>query len=105
MNSLISLLSMRLSFATATSQNLFDKAWTEGNLYEIQPVVNVLGTFACWVISIVGFGIVIFSILKNAFSGLYVVNPAFWDKVSDVKAQAVTGAQKTIGDATKGGNA
>ena len=105
MNALISLLSMRLSFATATSQNLFDKAWTEGNLYEIQPVVNVLGTFACWVISIVGFGIVIFSILKNAFSGLYVVNPAFWDKVSDVKAQAVTGAQKTIGDATKGGNA
>lgn len=84
-------------FVVATSgQNLFDEKWTQGNLYEIQPIVNVLSTVAVWVISIVGFGIVIFSILKNAMSGLYVVNPTFWDKVSDVKNQAVAGASNAI---------
>ena len=75
--------------AVGDSKNLFNEAWTEGNLYSIQSVVEVLGNFSCKVISIVGFGIVIFSILKNALSGLYVVNPNFWDKVDDLKNQAV----------------
>lgn len=78
------------------SQNLFDESWTEGNLYSIQGVVNILGNFSVKVISIVGFGIVIFSILKNALSGLYVVNPNFWDKVDDLKTQAVAMAGDTI---------
>lgn len=81
-----------LSSEIGASQNLFSETWTEGNLYEIQPIVSALGTFACWMISIVGFGIVIFSILKNAMSGLYVVNPNFWDKVDAIKDQAKNGA-------------
>ena len=82
--------------AVSESQNLFNEAWTEGNLYSIQGVVEVLGNFSCKVISIVGFGIVIFSILKNALSGLYVVNPNFWDKVDDLKNQAVAMANDTV---------
>ena len=77
-------------------QNLFSEQWTEGNLYEIQPIVNVLSQVSVWVISIVGFGIVIFSILKNALSGLYVINPTLWDKVDDIKNQAVAGVSNTI---------
>ena len=80
-------------------QDLFSKAWTEGNLYEIQGFVSKLGSFACMLISIVGFGIVIFSILKNAMSGLYVVNPTFWDRVDDIKQQAISGMQSTIQEA------
>lgn len=95
---------MFLSLLTDASQDLFSSEWTEGNLYQIQPFVNVLGTFSCWVISIVGFGIVIFSILKNALSGLYVVNPSFWDKVDQVKTQAVQGVGSTVQQYT-GGNA
>ena len=80
--------------------DLFAPEWTTGNLFEIQPVVNVLGWLAVMVISIVGFGIVIFSILKNAISGLYVVNPAFWDRVDELKADAVNGISGTINEVT-----
>lgn len=82
------------------SKNLFSEEWTEGNLYQISGLVEKLGGFACTVISIVGFGIVIFSILKNAMSGLYVVNPNFWDKVDDIKNQAVADSRDIIGGAT-----
>lgn len=85
------------------SQNLFSEAWTEGNLHTISGIVDKLGGFACTVISFVGFGIVIFSILKNALSGLYVVNPTFWDKVDEVKAQAVSGVSSTL-QGVSGGN-
>lgn len=78
------------------SQNLFSENWTEGNLYTISGLVDKLGALACTVISFVGFFIVIFSILKNAFSGLYVVNPNFWDKVDEVKKAAITGGQNAI---------
>ena len=78
------------------SQNLFSENWTEGNLYTISGIVDKLGSFACTAISFVGFFIVIFSILKNAFSGLYVVNPNFWDKVDEVKKAAITGGQNAI---------
>ncbi len=84
--------------ATAAGQDLFSKQWTEGDLHSIQPIVNVLSTVSVWVISIVGFGIVIFSILKNAMSGLYVVNPNFFDRVSEVKNQAVNGISNGIND-------
>lgn len=81
---------------TQTGDNLFSSEWTQGNLYAIQGLVSKLGSFACWVISIVGFGIVIFSILKNAMSGLYVVNPRFWDKVDEVKMAAVGTVQGEV---------
>lgn len=93
-----------LAASVDAGKDLFSEAWTEGNLYSINGIVEKLGTFSCWVISIVGFGIVIFSILKNAMSGLYVVNPNFWDKVDAVKSQAVSGVSGTIQQAT-GGNA
>lgn len=80
--------------------DLFAPEWTTGNLFEIQGVVNALGGLAVIVISIVGFGIVIFSILKNAISGLYVVNPAFWDRVDELKSDAVQGISTTINDVT-----
>lgn len=82
--------------AMTANTDLFNEQWTTGNLYSIQPVVNVLSTVSVWVISIVGFGIVIFSILKNALSGLYVINPNLWDKVDDVKNQMVSGISGTI---------
>lgn len=71
--------------AAGVNQDLFSSEWTEGNLYSIQPVVSKVGGFACKVISFVGFMIVIASILKNAISGLYVVNPNLWDKVDQMK--------------------
>lgn len=80
------------------SQDLFNANWTQGNLYSIQPVTNILGKVAVWVISAIGFCIVIFSIMKNAMSGLYVVNPPFWDKVDALKEQAVQGVSSTIND-------
>lgn len=98
---------MLLTAATANAgQDLFNTDWTQGNLYEISWLTDKLGTFSCWVISVVGFGIVIFSILKNAFSGLYVVSPDFWDRVDEVKRQAVDGVSSGITDATgRTGNA
>lgn len=87
--------------AVEASQDLFNASWTTGNLFKIQPVVNILGTVSVWVISAVGFGIVIFSILKNAFSGLYVVNPALWDKVDEIKNAATQGLGNAITDGTK----
>lgn len=93
---------MKFILLTATAnagQDLFSEAWTEGNLYQIQGLVSKLGSFACTLISIVGFGIVIFSILKNAMSGLYVVNPTFWDRVDEIKQQAISGMQSTITEA------
>lgn len=99
-----------LMFLTSDAgQDLVSDAWTEGNLFNISGLVDGLGGFACTVISVVGFCIVIFAILKNALSGLYVVNPAFWDKVSEIKTQAVdtvgsgiNGAANLIGSKTGG---
>lgn len=78
------------------SQDLFSSNWTVGNLFEIQGLVNFLGNIAVIVISAVGFGIVIFSILKNAISGLYVVNPPFWDRVDDIKKELIDGVGSGI---------
>ena len=87
------------TMGTDAGTNLFDEAWTTGNLYSINWFTSKLGGFAGIVISVVGFGIVIFSILKNAMSGLYVVNPAFWDKVDELKTQAVGGIKSGIDSA------
>ena len=32
-------------------------------------------------------------------SGLYVVNPTFWDRVDEIKQQAISGMQSTITEA------
>lgn len=78
--------------------DLFAPEWTTGNLFEIQWLVNSLGSIAVIVISVVGFGIVIFSILKNAISGLYVVNPPFWDRVDELKNDAIEGTKGLVND-------
>lgn len=68
-----------------SNHNLFQVEWTEGNLGSIKFIVEILSTVACWLISIVGFGIVIFSIMKNALAGLYAVSPKLWDRVDEIK--------------------
>lgn len=86
------------SMATDASTDLFSGEWTQGNLFEIQGMVNIFGHIAVVVISAVGFAIVIFSILKNALSGLYVVNPPFWDRVDELKKDMVDGASGLVND-------
>ena len=78
-----------LTSVLLSGKDLFNEAWTTGNLYSLGGWVEKLGNFSCVVISFVGFGIVIFSILKNALSGLYVVNPNFWDKVDEIKTAMI----------------
>lgn len=65
--------------------DLFDSEFTTGNLESIGFIKDWLGTIAVFVISLVGFGITIFTILKNALFGLYAVSPKLWDKVDDAK--------------------
>lgn len=98
MNLLSSTVMLLTADGVTPSTDLFSSDWTVGNLYEVQGLVNVLGHLAVVVISAVGFGIVIFSIIKNAMSGLYVVNPPFWDKVDQLK-------KELVGDGNGGGNA
>lgn len=98
---------MNFPYAILASQDLFNASWTEGNLYKIQGVTDALGTFACWIISVVGFGMVIFAIAKNALSGLYVVNPKLWDKVDDLKKASISGVEslKNVNIGGQKGNA
>ena len=82
------------------SQNLFDESWTEGNLFKIDGFVKVLGGFASVVISVIGFFIVIFSILRNAMAFLYLCAPEVFDKVDEFKKQccdSVSSKNKTFG--------
>lgn len=65
--------------------NLFSPKWTTGKLDDIEFVVEILATVATWVISVVGFGIIISSLLKNSVAALYCANSNFWDKVDQIK--------------------
>ena len=78
---------------------LFSESFTEGNMTAIESISGVIGDIAVFIISIIGFGIVIASLLKNALAGLYVTNPRLWDKVEAVKKE---GVQVQEGD--RGGN-
>ena len=68
--------------------NLFSAEWTVGDLSTIGFIKKWLGVVAVLFISIIGFGIVIATIIRNAINGLYAVNPKFWDRVDDVKRSA-----------------
>lgn len=86
---------MLFNFLTVTMDDeLLSEAWTSGDIYAIQSVVNFLGPLATWIISTVGFSIVIFAIIKNALSGLYCVNPRLWDRVDEIKNQGAEGLKK-----------
>lgn len=70
--------------------SLFSIQWTKGNLGSIDILVQWLSWAACVLISVVGFGIVIFSIMKNALAGLYAVSPKLWDRVDEIKKANVS---------------
>lgn len=71
--------------------NLFSPEYTQGNLAEIDFIADKIGWIAVIVISIVGFGIVMATLLKNALHGLYAVSPKFWDRVDEAKKSSLRG--------------
>ena len=92
MNGIKNLVGIFTQVFCLSSTNLFQDDWVKGNLYEIADITNLLGPAACWIISLVGFLIVIISISKNALSGLYCIWPDFWDKVDEIQTQIADGA-------------
>lgn len=64
--------------------NLFSSDILAGNLATIPWLVNGLGWLSVRVISVIGFSIVVMTIMKNSGHGLYAVNPKFWDRVDEV---------------------
>lgn len=73
--------------------SLFNIQWSKGNLGSINFIVQWLSWASVVLISIVGFGIVIFSIGKNALAGLYAVSPKLWDRVDEVKKANISAKQ------------
>lgn len=71
---------------------LFNTEWTVGDLSSIEAIKNLLAVIAVTVISFVGFGIVISTIMKNAVAGLYATNPRLWDKVNSAKKRHAEGS-------------
>jgi hypothetical protein len=108
MDGILRLSSFLMEAFSLSATNLFQDDWVRGNLYEIADITNILGPAACWIISLVGFMIVIISISKNALSGLYCVWPDFWDKVDEVQTQIADGVNSSfaaLGSATPRGGA
>ncbi len=72
-------------------EDLFNSTYTTGdlNVEVVDTFAGFLGKFVVIVISIVGFGIVMASILKNSMHGLYAVAPKFWDRVDEVKKAGI----------------
>jgi len=71
---------------------LFDSSWTVGDMQanSVTGFVWRLGSaVAVTVISVVGFLIVISSILKNSCAGLYCANSKLWDKVAIAKTRKI----------------
>ena len=64
--------------------NLFNPSYVYGNLNTVPWLVDTIGNLSVRVISVVGFLIVICTILKNCANGLYAVSPKFWDRVDEV---------------------
>lgn len=71
---------------------LFDSGWTVGDMQanDLTGFVWRIGSaIAVTVISVVGFLIVVSSILKNSCAGLYCANQKFWDKVAVAKTRKI----------------
>ena len=65
---------------------LLNLEWFSGDVGgTMAPVINFIGMLASCVISLVGFSIVLSTILKNSMHGLYAVSPKFWDRVYELK--------------------
>lgn len=91
------------------SQDILSTEWTQGNLYKIADVTNLLGSVLVWIISVTGFCIVFVSLGKNALAALYFISPTFWNKVDEVKNAAIaaaSGAVTAVGNGVQhmGGN-
>ena len=81
--------------------NLFAPEYSQGNLETIDFIADKLGLVAVILISTVGFGIVIATILKNALHGLYAVSPKFWDRVYEAKQASLRGSNSGGNEITK----
>lgn len=80
--------------------DLFSAEYVQGDLASsglISALTHYIGIVAVFIISIVGFGIVMSSIMKNAMAGLYCVNPKLWDRVAEVKENGGNRATEAIG--------
>lgn len=80
-------MSVYLSFVLGLidSSSVFNRAFTEGNVDVISTFAKVFGGACQIIISVIGFGIIMASIAKNAINGLYAVNPKLFDRVNDIK--------------------
>lgn len=81
--------------------NLFNPAYTSGDLTKIGPIVRIGQTLSVWIISIIGFGITISTVVKQAMHGLYATNPQLWDRVDEVHRTKIA---QLAGEVKSGGN-
>lgn len=80
--------------------DLFSAEYVQGDLASsgaISTLTHWVGVAAVFIISIVGFGIVMSSIMKNAMAGLYCTNNKLWDRVAEVKENGGTKVSESIG--------
>lgn len=84
-----------------TGNNLFNSEYTSGDLQKIAPFVRIGQVVSVWIISIIGFGIVISTVIKQAMHGLYATNTKLWDRVDEVHRTKVA---EGLGKIKAGGN-
>lgn len=84
-----------------TENNLFNPEYTSGDLSKIAPLVRIGQAVSVCIISIIGFSIVISTVLKQAIHGLYATNPQLWDKVDEVHRMKIA---ESLGKVKGGGN-
>lgn len=84
-----------------TGNNLFNPEYTSGDLQKIAPIVRIGQMVSVWVISIIGFSIVISTVIKQAMHGLYATNTKLWDRVDEVHRTKVL---EGLGKVKAGGN-
>lgn len=84
-----------------TENNLFNPEYTSGDLSKIAPLVRIGQAVSVCIISIIGFSIVISTVLKQALHGLYATNPQLWDRVDEVHRMKIA---ESLGKIKGGGN-
>lgn len=84
-----------------TENNLFNPEYTSGDLSKIAPLVRIGQAISVCIISIIGFSIVISTVLKQALHGLYATNPQLWDRVDEVHRMKIA---ESLGKIKSGGN-
>lgn len=84
-----------------TDNNLFNPEYTSGDLSKIAPIVRIGQMVSVWIISIIGFSIVISTVIKQAMHGLYATNPKLWDRVDEVHRTKIA---ESLGKIRGGGN-